>query len=359
MYKQYKLFIPGPVNVDASARCEMQRDMISHRGEDFKRLHHSIVHQMKHLLNTGNDVFLLTCSASGALEAAVRNTVDRYVLCLANGDFGRRFHEIAVTNGKDATLLDFGDGIPIDLNAVGSELKKGPYEARSYDAVTVVLNDTATGIKNDVEDLKGILKDYPQTLLLVDSVTAAFGTEIDLQGIDVLVFGTQKALALPPGMSVAIVSEKALDRAKTTKSKGYYFDFIQTKKKADEDFVLTTPNIPLMYGLDYRLREIGAIGVEAYIGMHKDRARLTENFFLSKGLGLLIDEGHRSDTVTVVKIGESLDVKAMINHLKGKGYLIANGYGRLKDKTFRIGHMGVTIEDTQKLLDDIGAYISR
>ncbi len=347
-----KLFIPGPVNVEEKMLKEMTRPMIGHRTQEFRDLHKAIVADFRELLNTQDDIYLLTCSSTGAMEAAIRNAVNKRVLCLSNGAFGRRWFEIAEQNGKEAWLLDFGEGIPFDYAAVGKELEKG------YEAITAVLNESATGIENNLEPLKALLAGYPDTLLLADVVTGVFGTSIDFKGMDIAVFGTQKALALPPGMAVMLVGEKAKHKAGTITNRGYYFDLISIGKNARENHTLTTPNIPLMFALRKRLGEIRKVSMEKYIEKHAINTTTTREFLKSRGFELLIDEKNRSNTLTVVKNRKNIDTKELIDYLKARGYVIAEGYGPLKPLTFRIGHMGVSHEDTALLLKEIDNFLA-
>jgi len=343
-----KLFIPGPSNVNRDILQAMATPMIGHRTEEFKQLHKDIIENLKEVLKTENNVFLLTSSASGAMEGAIRNTVEDNVLCLANGAFGRRWHEIAVDNGKDSTLLDFGDGVPYNDTLIRTALAE-----KQYDAVAMVLNDTATGIENNVSAVRAFLEHYPDTLLLVDAVSGAFGTKIDTKEIDVLVFGTQKALALPPGLAIAVVNDKAMNRAETVKHRGYYFDFLKAKKKGEVNLTLTTPNIPLLFALQKQLQVIKNYGIDKWIDKHEQNADVVRQFFTNKGFNLYIDEAHKSKTVTVIENNKNIDVPHLLAALKKKNYVLANGYGNLKNKTFRVGHMGVEIQETQQLLREI------
>lgn len=339
------LLIPGPVSVEQKYLEAMTKPMIGHRGKDYKELHASVVALTKELLSTDNDVFLITSSATGAMEAAVRNTVRQDVLCLANGDFGRRWHDIALSNGKEATLLDFGDGKPYDHKLIADALT-----TRKYEAVTVVINDTATGIENDLKALKKLLTNHPHTLLLADAVTAAFGTPIDLDGIDVLVYGTQKALALPPGLAVSVVSPQALQKAAKVKSRGYYFDYLLFKKNAEKSQTPATPNIPLLYALKKRLEDTKAKGIGAMHEEHQQRAAITRQAVRTLGLEPYIPDTHASRTVTAVRNDRGLDIARLQEAMRKEGFELANGYGALKDKTFRIGHMGLDTQTTRQAL---------
>jgi aspartate aminotransferase-like enzyme len=347
-----KLLIPGPVNVEQKYSNLMSMPMISHRSSEFELIHYRIINSIKELFETNNDVFLITASASGAMEAAIRNCVNKNVLCIANGDFGRRWHEIATMNGKDSTLIDFNDATVYDYNQIRNALK-----IKSYDAITIVLNETTCGIENHLEPIKKILQEYPNTLLLVDAVTAAFGTQINLQNIDVLLFGTQKALALPPGMSITIANQSAINRAQEVKNRGYYFDYILMKKNADKNFTVTTPNISLMYALKSKLEDIKLEGMNNYIMEHHELSQLVRSEIKKLGFELLIEDKYASNTVTVIKNNLNINIKQLQEEMRKAGFELANGYGKLKDITFRFGHMGLDRETTLKAIAIIKIFV--
>lgn len=341
-----KMFIPGPVEVSNSILMEMARPMIYHRSEEFKALIVEIKKLISELLETKNEVFLLTSSATGAMESVIRSCVDKRVLCIANGEFGRRFYEIAISNGKEAELLYFGYGREIYHKKFANKLME-----TNFDAVTLVVNETSTGIENDLAAIRKIIDSIsPNTLLLADAVTAAFGTTIDANKADAIFFGTQKALALPPGLAVLIANKRALEKAKNNQNKGYYFDLTRMKECNDNNLTLTTPNIPLLYALRKKLFEIKAKGLNRFINEHKEKAELVRKWAEENGFELLVKENY-SKTVTVIENTRNMDMKKTFRMLEKGGYCIANGYGPLKDKTFRIGHMGdITIEDTRNML---------
>lgn len=341
-----KMFIPGPVEVSKNTLIEMARPMMYHRSREFKDILKEVKKLISELLETKNEVFLLTSSATGAMESVIRSCVEKKVLCIANGEFGRRFYEIAISNGKEAELLDFGDGNNISYEKIVHKLVE-----KKFDAVTFVANETSTGIENNLEAIREIIDSVsPNTLLLADAVTAAFGTKIDVNKADALLFGTQKALALPPGLAILIANKKALTKSEHNKNKGYYFDLTRIKKCNDDDLTLTTPNIPLLYALRKKLFEIKAKGLNRFINEHKEKAELVRKWAEENGFELLVKEKY-SKTVTVIENTRDIDMEKTIRMLEKSGYCIANGYGPLKDKTFRIGHMGdITIEDTRNML---------
>ncbi len=341
-----KMLIPGPVEVCESTLIEMARPMIYHRSKEFKAILKEVKELISELLETKNDIFLLTSSATGAMESVIRSCIEEKVLCIANGEFGRRFYEIAASNGKEAELLDFGDGKEINYETVAYKLMEN-----NFDAVTSVSNETSTGIENDLEALRGIIDSAsPGTLLLADAVTAAFGTRIDVNKADALLFGTQKSLALPPGLAIVIANKKALTKAEHNKNKGYYFDLTRIKKCNDEDLTLATPNISLIYALRKKLYDIKAESIHEFIKKHKEKADLVRKWAEDNGFELAVKDNY-SKTATVIENNRGVNIKKIIKELECIGYDIANGYGPLKDKTFRIGHMGdITTEDTRKML---------
>jgi aspartate aminotransferase-like enzyme len=344
-----KLFIPGPVQVSKQVLQELAKDMMHHRSAECVAIIKEIKNLIAELLQTKNDILLLTNSSTGSMEAGIRSCVANKVLCVANGEFGRRWYDIAISNGKEAKLLDFGDGKEIDYNNIAEELKND-----YFDSVTFVINETSTGMENDSKALKAAVQSSSKgTLILADGVSAAFGIKLDLEDYDVLLFGTQKALALPPGMSIIIANEKAFKRSENVKNKGYYLDFIRLKERSDNDMTLTTPALPILYALKYRLQEIKKQGISNYIKNHETMAEFVRKKIQEIGFKPFVPENY-SKTLTVISNNLNIDVPKLIKSLAEKDFIIENGYGPLKNKTFRIGHMGdIAIEDTEQLLNEI------
>jgi len=344
-----KLFIPGPVQVSEQVLAIMKTQMIYHRSNECKELISDIKGLISELLQTKNEVMLITSSATGAMETAVRSCIQNNVLCIANGEFGRRWYEIAKGNGKNAKLLDFGDGKNINYAMVADELRK-----KQYEAVTFVINETSTGVENDAGALKQAVQSVSKDVLIfADAVTAAFGIKIVIDDADLVLFGTQKSLALPPGLSILIANEKAIRKAEHVNNRGYYFDLILIKEYNDKNLPLTTPPISLMYALKHRLQEIRKQGMENLIQEHAKKTELVRNWMNQHGFNLFVPEGY-SNTLTVVCNNLEVDVPRMIKLLAASGYVIANGYGPLKNKTFRISHMGdISFEDTKQLLNEM------
>lgn len=348
-----KLFIPGPVQVDRLVLEEMTRPMMHHRSAECISIIKEINGLLSELLGTKDSIFLLTSSATGAMEACIRSCVIGRVLCVANGEFGRRWHSVAVSNGKDARLLDFGDGMLINYGVVADELKKG-----DFDAVTFVINETSTGMENDSKALKAAVqaasKDSAMDIIiLADGVSAIFGTRVEVAGYDALLFATQKSLALPPGMSIIIANSRAIDRAKLVKGRGYYFDFLLLKKRSDENMTTTTPALPILYALRYKLQEIRKQGIGSYINRQQAMAEFVRSKIRGMGFKLFVP-GSYSNTVTVISNNLGIDTEGLVRLLSERGYVIENGYGPLKNRTFRISHMGdINLADTTEMLAEM------
>jgi aspartate aminotransferase-like enzyme len=213
------------------------------------------------------------------------------------------------------------------------------------EAVHWVSNESSTGVFSDSKKIADEVRSgNPDSLIFVDAVTSAFAMDLKLRELDAdaVVFGTQKALALPPGIAMMAVSERLLDKAKTVSDRGFYTDLLKIKKQNDENYALTTPPVSLMYALDFQLDRILSEGMEARYRRHREMGDTVEKWAEKKLKGIFPEKGFRSNTISVLNRGD-LDFDKLHSSLKSKGYEISNGYGDVKDKTFRIGHMGDTV----------------
>ena len=325
----------------------MTRPMITHRTKEYKELHAAIVEKVRKALSTDDDVFMVGGSASIFLEATIRNGANSKTLGITNGSFGNRSIEIAEANGKQVEKVQVEWG-----KAIMPDHLKGKV-TKDVELVHWVSNESSTGVLSDSVSLANEVRSQnPDALVMVDAVTSAFASDLKLKDMrpDALVFGTQKALALPPGLAMMVASENLMNKAKTVKNKGFYTDLIKIKKQNDENYALTTPPVSLMYALDFQLDRILKEGMEARYKRHRDMAAMVEGW-ASKYDGVFPEQGYRSSTISVVNRGE-LDFTKFHSALKSKGYEISNGYGDVKDVTFRIGHMGdVTLKGLGELLD--------
>ncbi len=340
------LFTAGPVEVRKDVLNAMAKPMITHRGSDYKKLHSSVVEKLRELLRTENDVFLIPASSTGAMEAGVRSAVAKKVLHLTCGSFGERWVEISRSNGKDASVVSAEWGKAVVPEMVGDA-------ANGAEAVAVTHNESSTGVMNPLSDIAACLRKTPDVLLMVDAVTSAFANVIDMNAIapDLLLFGTQKALALPPGLAVAVVSERLIEKAKTVANRGKYLDLVEIKEFADRDLVPTTPPISLIFALDYQLDRIKEEGMKRRADRHRMLGEMARRWAAER-MGLFSQEGFHSNTITCVNNTSGMEFKQIDEGLSKRGYQISEGYGKLKPKTFRIGHMGdLSTDEMGGLLD--------
>ncbi len=355
-----KLFIPGPIEVRPEVLQAQAKPMIGHRSADFESLFARVQPKLREVFYSGTSrVYVSTSSGTGLWEAASRNCIrdDKKVLHLVNGAFSERWADVSKVNGKQVDTISAEWGKAIKPEQLEAALEKQP-----YDAVAIVLNETSTGVKNPLEAYVPIIKRYPDTLILVDAVSIFGGYKIDFAGLDldIVLTSTQKALALPPGLAFAAVSDRVLERAKQVPYRGYYFDFIELEKFLVKNNTPSTPNISLMYATDMELDYILAEGLENRFARHEHMANMTRDWATELGFGLFAEEGYRSPTVTTVANTRGVDVKALNKYLATQGLTLSDGYGKLKDNTFRIAHMGDLMpEDMEELFAAVGEFLNK
>jgi predicted phosphoserine aminotransferase len=352
-----KLFIPGPTEVRPEVLQQLSRPMIGHRSREFSRLFRSLQPRLQELFQTRHPVYLSTSSGSGLWEAAVRNCVRCRCLHLVNGAFGEHWRRVTRANGKQSVSVEVEWGRPILPEQVEEALRR-----EHVDAVALVHNETSTGVLNPLEEIACVVRQFPDTILLVDTVSSLGGVDIpvDEWGIDVCLTSSQKALALPPGLALASVSDRALARAREIEDRGYYFDFLVFEEYLARDQTPTTPAISLLYALDYQLDRILAEGLAARGQRHRAMAQQVWDWAEQRGLGLFAEEGYRSPTVTVVRNERGMDIPALEADLQCRGIVISDGYGRLRGSTFRIAHMGdLTPAEIEDVLSAIDEFLNR
>jgi aspartate aminotransferase-like enzyme len=335
-----RLFIPGPTEVRVENLAALARPQIGHRSEEFKQLYRSVVPKLRQLMRTEGRVFLFSSSSTGVWEAAIRNCVADRVLCCMQGAFSDRWHRVAESNGKQAAELRVEWGRAITAQMIDDALAPG-----GFDAVTVVHNETSTGVMNRLDEIAEVMRGHPDVLFLVDAVSSMAGSPIDVDGygIDVCLAGLQKAFSLPAGLAVASVSERALDRARKIPNRGYYFDFLEMLKYDERDQTPSTPAIPQINALDAQLVAIIAEGLERRFERHAMLAGIVQDWARDR-FELFAEPGFESATVTCVRNTRGISVSQLNRDLGQQHCTISNGYGVLKEKTFRIAHMGDTQE---------------
>ena len=345
-----KLFIPGPTHVDEEILNAFTEYPVGHRTPSFSELYDNLVSGIQKVLFTDNRIYLCTCTATGLWEAAVRNTVRKRCANFICGAFSSRWHDSTVMCGlpADAIHVELGKAIKPDL--VDNTLATG-----KYDVMTYVHNETSTGVMNPLGEIAQIMKKYPDVMFLVDMVSSMSSVKIEVDdlGIDVALASVQKGWALPPGFSVCSVSERTLDISAKCINKGLYFDFLVLEKYAKRSQTPSTPSIPHMYGLKRQLERIFAEGIENRFQRHRDLADRVRVWALDR-MGLFPELGYESATLTCVENTRGIDITDFQNRLLEKGYMISGGYGPLKEKTFRISHMGdIMLTDIEELLSVI------
>jgi aspartate aminotransferase-like enzyme len=351
---EIKLWIPGPTEVRPAILAECARPMIGHRGQAMTALIERLDPGLKLAFGLAGGstahVAVHTTSATGLMEAALKGVGPR-VLCAVNGAFSKRWFEIGELMGKSATALKVEWGRAIDP----SELERALAEKGPFDALTLVSNETSTGVRTPLPAIARVLENHPRVMLLVDLVSYIAGAPVDFDanGIDFGFAGVQKAFALPPGISVMAASRRYLDGARAQAQRGFYLDPVKIVEGHEQRATPCTPCISLYYALARQLEDIttgallagedrGKTGRAAWHARFDEHERMrarTAEWAATHELSLLPPPEAASPTISCIRSG-TIDVAAFIAGLKARGHEIGNGYGDLKGKTFRIGHMG-------------------
>lgn len=353
-----RMFVPGPVDVADEVLQAQAAPMLPHRSKDFEAIYRRASEKAQRLFYTQYRVFLTSSSGTGLQEAAIRNFVDRRVLSVVNGAFADRWYEVAVSNGKDAEKLAFEWDAPASPERIADAIQKGGFEA-----VTIVHNETSTGMQNPIKDVAEAVRAVsPETLILVDAVSSLGGAKIEMDawGLDMVLTSSQKCLALPPGLGLGAVSDRAMEKAKSVENRGWYFDLIRMEKHRLKDSSPATPAMSLIYALDFQLDRILAEGLEERFARHSAMAKRVQNWADAHDLAMYAPEGYRSQTVTTIKNERSINVSDLNAFLKQREMRIAGGYGPIKETTFRIAHMGeIQMSDIEKLLAAMEEYLKK
>jgi aspartate aminotransferase-like enzyme len=343
-----KLHIPGPVEVSEKTFKALCSPMIGHRGQGFKDLYAKVQPQLQRLLSTKQLVYLSTSSAWGVMEGAIRNVVSKKVLNCMCGAFSDKWFDVSKKCGKQADALQVEWGSPIRAEAIDKKLATG-----EFDALTLIHNETSTGTMSPLAEIAALKKKYPDVMFIVDAVSSmtAVPLKFDELGVDVLLAGTQKAFAMPPGLAVFVCSPAALAKAATIKDRGYYFDFAEFQKNAEQSMTPSTPSISHIYALSSKLDEFFAEGLEARYARHQKTNQQTRDWAKKHGFTLYPEAGFESISLTCVNNGakaggRTVDVAKLQKLTKDQGFLIDGGYGKIKGTTFRVSNMGDETEAT-------------
>jgi len=345
-----KLFSPGPVEVSEKTMRAFSKPMIGHRSKDFQALNGAIQPGLQQLFYTKQPVFVSTSSAWGVMEGSIRNLVSKKVLNCMSGAFSDKWFDVAKKCGKQAEALQVEWGQPILAADIDAKLATG-----EFDAVTLIHNETSTGTMNPLWEIAAVIKKYPDVQFIVDTVSSFTAMKIpfDELGIDLMLAGTQKALALPAGAAVFACSEKAFAKAATLKDRGYYFDILEFKKNQENQMTPTTPSISHFYALQSKIEDILAEGQDARFARHIENAKLARAWAAKHGFNLFPKAGYESISLTCVANNKNIDVAKLISTLKTKhSCTIDGGYGKIKGTSFRISTMGD--ESTANIVELLG-----
>jgi aspartate aminotransferase-like enzyme len=355
---EQNLRIPGPTALPPSVREAGGRQMVNHRGDEFKALLHRVDEGMRPFFGTSSEVILLTCAGTGALEAAIVNTLSPGdpVLAVTMGAFGDRFASIAETYGASVTRLQVEWGRAADADAVREAAAAIP----GLKAVLMTHNETSTGVTNDVATLAAAVRAVaPDALLLVDAISAlgAVPFAMDAWGLDLVVTGSQKAWMAAPGMAMAALGPRAWAAAETARMPRFYLDLRRHRDAAVGGETPWTPAVAVLYQVDEGLRLMQAEG-DGVFARHEACVAMARSGLRALGFELLADDAVASRTVTAAWIPDGLDWKAFNGALKRRGLVLAGGQGKLKGKIFRLGHLGsVTTDDVLAALGTLEAAL--
>ena len=351
-----KLFTVGPVACYPEVLEAMKIQMFSHRSEEYRKLHRETVEMLQKFIETENPVFLFSSTGSGFMEASVRNCVEKKMLCCINGDFGQRFADVAVANGRTIETIEPSLGEPVTPELLDDKLEKSP----DVEAVSITHNETSMGIINPLQELASVVKKHGK-LLFVDAVSSMGGTEIkvDKWGIDVCFTSSQKCFGVPPGLAMGSVSEEALKRSEIAKNKGWYFDFKMWEEDHKSWGTPMTSVIPQIAGLNRILKLIDSWGGrQKYFELYAERNKKIRGGVMELGLTLFPKKGYESPTVSCVNAPRNMSGPDVYKKMREKGFELAQGYGTVKNTTFRIGNMGyIEFEDIDSMLKALGEVI--
>lgn len=361
-----RFFLPGPTEVRPEVLASMARPVIGHRGSEMSALLREADPHLRTVFRTSRPVYVATASATALMEAAVRCGVRRRALSLVNGAFSERFRDLVHDCGKEGESYEVAWGEAHDPAEVERRLRSG-----GFDAVTVVHSETSTGVLSPLREIAEAVRAAERStgeeiLLLVDGVTSVGGmlVETDAWELDFLLTGSQKALALPPGLAFGTASERMLRRGASLSGRGQYLDLLEFDRYWARFQTPTTPAVNLIFALLTQLHQIAEDGVEKRAERHWAMAeacwKWTEGPGERWGFTVLAPNGRRSPTVSALVVPEERDAPSLVSRLRERGFAIGGGYGKLKNTSIRIGHMGDhTVEELQRLLAELESLLEQ
>src|SRR6266545_5730572 len=335
-------FLPGPTEVRREILAAMTKPMIPHRSVEFEDLFARLQVGLQKVFKTNRPVFVCAASATGMMEAAIRCSEPGRILSLVNGAFSERFAHIAEMCGRKVDRYEVSWGDVHTLSELEDYLA-----ARDYQAITVVHSETSTGALNDIKSISDAAHERG-VRCLIDSVSGIGGAELwtDSWELDYVLTGSQKALALPPGLAFGVASATFIEVAERAEQRGVYFDLVEMAHFAARGQVPSTPALSLLYALDVQLQAIEKEWIETRWRRHRTMASMTDGLLMESqqqdGIDFqnIVEPGHRSPPVSTIRLPGGTNAEDFLRRVKSLGIWVASGYGRLKSTTFRIGHMG-------------------
>lgn len=349
-----RLFIPGPIDVPADALAAQTAPLIGHRSQEMDALFADMQGKLRHVFRTASRVYVFASSGTGMHEACIRNGVRERgrVLMLMNGAFAERWHDVAVGCGRQVVKAEVPWFVGLDPDWVGEQVAAAK-RTGDLDAVCLVHNETSTGVLNPLEAIsRRIRRVAPDTLFFVDAVSSLAGAEVQVDAwqLDVCLTSSQKALATPPGLAFAAVSDRTLERASQVQGRGWYFDFVHMEQYLVRGLIPATPAISLLRALQVQLDRILAEGMTRRWRRHMDLRDQTRRLATAHGFIPMVDDAFASPTVTTLRGAAGFDINGLIAFLKQADLILSNGYGPQRGKSLRVGHMGeMQLSDLDRL----------
>lgn len=347
-----RFFLPGPCYVLAEVRAQLTAPVVGHRSAAFRQLYAEIAPHLPPLFGTAREVYIATGSSTLVMEAAVTSAVRSSVLNVTCGSFSERWHTISRSLGKEADRLAVPWGQALD-----PELLRRALARKRYEAVTLVHNETSTGVIQPIAELAAAVREASDALVLVDAVSSLGGVEFqaDAWGVDIALAGVQKAIAAPPGLVLVTTSERAEARMAKVPHRGFYTDLLRYRDQhRTGGSTITTPAVPLFYALARQLEIVACEGLAARFARHLALRERTAVWAEERGLEFASAAAFRSPTVSCLLGASRGSAPKLVRSLSERGFTLGGGYGDWKETTFRIGHMGeVMMADLEDLLAEL------
>jgi aspartate aminotransferase-like enzyme len=362
--RDVNLRIPGPTPLPDEVRAAAGRQMVNHRGPEFRELITRVTQRLQLAFRTTNDILILTCSGTGGLEAVIVNHLSPGddVLAVSIGSFGDRFAKIARVYGASVEKQDAEWGRAAEPQQVADALRAMAADGRPAKAILLTHNETSTGVENPVAELAAATREAsPETLILIDAISGLGAVPFDSDGwgLDVVATGSQKSWMSPPGLAMVSVSERAWEAATRATMPRYYFDLAHARTAMGKGETPWTPAVGVLFALDVALEMLEQEGYENVFARHAACAAAARAGLADLGFSLFADQAHASRTVTAAWIPDGIEWAALNKAMRSRGLVLAGGQDRLAGKILRIGHLGnVSVADVVSAVETIGAAVA-